>query len=326
VTNAETSAPPAARRPRPRAGAQGGQAAPPTGTAAAPQRDWKNPDDYGFTEGLDPLGWAWQFLRRNTAYKRQCESYISEVVARGEHLPWFGPYFYSSGELEGRVVLSDVGRLPILDTRTELPDSQIIRLAFQGWLGDPRHLPEFEDYNPLTWIQRPEAERPGEADRGWRRRAHVGLFRVFLELELAPQFAWIQEHVRNLQVAYVRAGLRVRRLKWGIHESENRDRFKCYLRALDGADSREEVRHIGKVLFSEILEGIPREPARPARPGSARAAREKHEATRRAEAGRNVYDRARAALRAGRRLTREPWVILLSNPPRRPAGGREDST
>lgn len=335
MTSAKTSTPPAARRSRPRAGALGGQAAPSTGTAAAPQRDWTSPDDYRFTEDLDALGWAWQFLRRNAAYKRQCEHYISEVAARGETLLWFGPYFHSGGELDGRVVFSDVGELPILDTRIELPGSAPLRLAFQGWLGDPRHLPEFEDYNPLSWTQKLSGNgEPGVADRGWGRGPYVGFFRVFLEFDLAPQFAWIQEYILSLQALYaegtrerplgiVGGRLKVRRLEWGISKSGNRERFQRYLRVLDGDAAGAEPRKIGKVLFSDLLRGLPPRPARPARHNSAAVARERREAERRARASRNAYDRARAALEAGRQLTREPWVILLSNPPHRQSRGRK---
>lgn len=340
MTSAKTSAPPAARRPRPRAGAQGGQAgqaqggqagqaAPPTGTAAAPQRDWKNPDDYRFTEGLDVLGWAWQFLRRNAAYKRQCEHYIGEVAARGETLLWFGPYFHSGGELDGRFVFSDVGELPILDTRIELPGSAPLRLAFQGWLGDPRHLPEFEDYNPLSWTQKLSGNgEPGAADRGWGRGPYVGFFRVFLEFDLAPQFAWIQEYILSLQALYaegtrerplgiVGGRLKIRRLEWGISKSGNRERFKLYLRVLDGDAAGAKPRQIGEKLFSDLLKGIPPKPATPAKRNEELMAREKRDAERRAKAQRKASNRARDALEAAQGLTREPWVILLSNPPRR---------
>jgi len=31
--------------------------------------DWKNHDDYKFTKSLDSYGWAWEFIRRNKAYR-----------------------------------------------------------------------------------------------------------------------------------------------------------------------------------------------------------------------------------------------------------------
>ncbi|MFB6225361.1 MAG: transcriptional regulator domain-containing protein, partial [Candidatus Paceibacteria bacterium] len=34
------------------------------------RKDWRNPEEYDFTEELDFLGWAWEFIRRNPEYQR----------------------------------------------------------------------------------------------------------------------------------------------------------------------------------------------------------------------------------------------------------------
>jgi hypothetical protein len=293
-----------------------------TGKAAAPRRDWKNPDAYRFTEDLDALGWAWQFLWRNDSYRQQCESYLSDAAARGETLPWFGPYFLR-GEFGGQVVLSDVGELPILDTGIELPDSEAIRLAFAGWLGEVRHLPEFDDYSPRTWTQRMSGPgKLGEADRGWGRGPFVGTFRVFLEFDLAPQFAWIQESILNFQALYavgtrgrpegiVGGRLKIRRLKWGISsKSGNRGRFKRFLRILDGTASRATPQQIGEVVFADRLKGLPPRP-----PKRARHNLDDKQAwqDRLKKLSQSVQD----DLETARQLSCEPWVILFSNPPRK---------
>lgn len=31
--------------------------------------DWRNAEHYAYTAGLTPEGWAWEFLRRNSAYR-----------------------------------------------------------------------------------------------------------------------------------------------------------------------------------------------------------------------------------------------------------------
>jgi len=41
------------------------------------QRDWRNPDDYAFTQDLSPELWAWQFLRRNPQYHKDYHWFIS---------------------------------------------------------------------------------------------------------------------------------------------------------------------------------------------------------------------------------------------------------
>jgi len=40
------------------------------------QRDWRNPDDYSFTQDLSPELWAWQFLRRNPDYRKDYDWFI----------------------------------------------------------------------------------------------------------------------------------------------------------------------------------------------------------------------------------------------------------
>ena len=38
-------------------------------------RDWLDPAAYAFTAGLSPQQWAWEFLRRNTEYRRQWQAF-----------------------------------------------------------------------------------------------------------------------------------------------------------------------------------------------------------------------------------------------------------
>ena len=41
------------------------------------KRDWRNSKDYEFTKELGPELWAWQFLRRNPAYRKDYDWFIS---------------------------------------------------------------------------------------------------------------------------------------------------------------------------------------------------------------------------------------------------------
>jgi hypothetical protein len=281
----------------------------PTGRPEAPHRDWKNPGDYSFTEDLDPLGWAWQFLRRNASYRQQCEAYIRAAAERGEILPWFGPYL----DLEGHFVLSDLGELPILDTEIEAPGTEILRTAFLSWLGEVRHLPEYDDYSPRTWVHR-------NLNRGWGRRPVVVTIRVFLDFDLAAQFAWIQDRIlshqasivwgtRQRKVGVVGGRLKVPRLKWGISKSKNRTLFRHYLRALDGAAAGARPQQIAEELFSDHFKGLPPRPPRRSRanPVDRQAWTDKLL---------TLSQRVRDDLRTARQLSMEPWVILFSNPPR----------
>ena len=34
-------------------------------------RDWRNPEDYSFAQGLNGAQWAWEFLRRNPRYQEE---------------------------------------------------------------------------------------------------------------------------------------------------------------------------------------------------------------------------------------------------------------
>ena len=40
-------------------------------------RDWRNPDDYGFTNDLSPEQWAWEFLRRNPQYGKEWREFFA---------------------------------------------------------------------------------------------------------------------------------------------------------------------------------------------------------------------------------------------------------
>ncbi|MCB1722230.1 MAG: hypothetical protein KDJ39_00870 [Gammaproteobacteria bacterium] len=39
------------------------------------QRDWQRADDYAFTAHLDAAQWAWEFLRRNPAYRAEWQAF-----------------------------------------------------------------------------------------------------------------------------------------------------------------------------------------------------------------------------------------------------------
>ena len=58
-------------------------------------RDWKNSDAYTFTEHLNLLGWAWEFLRRNEEYQRDwvyaLKRYFKSDRIRGDECPAFFP-------------------------------------------------------------------------------------------------------------------------------------------------------------------------------------------------------------------------------------------
>ncbi len=49
-------------------------------------RNWRDPEDYCFTEGLPPWRWAWEFLRRNPDYQVDFHDAIRRLNAReGEY-------------------------------------------------------------------------------------------------------------------------------------------------------------------------------------------------------------------------------------------------
>lgn len=44
-----------------------------TSSAPAGQPDWRRPDQYTYLQGMDRAGWAWEWLRRNSDYRRDAE-------------------------------------------------------------------------------------------------------------------------------------------------------------------------------------------------------------------------------------------------------------
>lgn len=53
----------------------------------AHEPDWQSSDAYSYTSGLPRRGWAWEFLRRNSHYQRDCARMASmlEVTKIGAH-------------------------------------------------------------------------------------------------------------------------------------------------------------------------------------------------------------------------------------------------
>lgn len=42
-----------------------------------PPSDWTQDDHYAYTDALDGTGWAWEFLRRNTTYRREWQAFMA---------------------------------------------------------------------------------------------------------------------------------------------------------------------------------------------------------------------------------------------------------
>lgn len=49
--------------------------------------DWRNPEDYAYTERLSLHAWAWEFLRRSTAYRLAWTRFVAAEKAHLEALP-----------------------------------------------------------------------------------------------------------------------------------------------------------------------------------------------------------------------------------------------
>ena len=48
---------------------------------------WRDPAAYAFTDGLDDAGWAWEFLRRNPAFRAAAREAAGQPAARGTAMP-----------------------------------------------------------------------------------------------------------------------------------------------------------------------------------------------------------------------------------------------
>ena len=77
---------------------------------AAKKPNWRNADDYAFTEGLERAGWAWEFLRRNPEYKSEFKALQdgrSEIrkatphLRKGADVVEYGPDVISAEEALG---------------------------------------------------------------------------------------------------------------------------------------------------------------------------------------------------------------------------------
>jgi len=100
--------------------------------------EWWKPKDYSFTKKLDPLGWAWEFLRRNPDYRvdfekelpgylEWCEKMSSgppmqELVGdKAERIGPEHPRFEISGSIDAGIYYNKWGLVGLLNPDTDKP-------------------------------------------------------------------------------------------------------------------------------------------------------------------------------------------------------------
>lgn len=191
--------------------------------------DWRKPEDYAYTDDLRLHDWAWEFLRRSKSYQAASEKY-------------WGAYVNG-----GHADISDfmAASMPFnLDEPVDatLPAGQA-RFHWSRYVG-----------MYLLDAYRESQEEPGSP------RSEVVL-RFDLTMPIEPQISQATEHLQSFQTTWIRwARTTNPEFEIGHKRRPQVEKFKGYIRVLDGEAAGASQEKIGKTLFPEAA--IPREAAR----------------------------------------------------------------
>lgn len=194
--------------------------------------DWRNPEDYVYTDSLRLHDWAWEFLRRSKSYREASERYFSAlrraVVAFPDSL-----YNHTDASLPFNLEEPAEASLPA--GKVSIPWSRYVGMHM---LDDYRHREEEPGI--------PQSELALNFD---------------LTMPLEPQIRQAAEYLQFFQKGWL-DWVRVTEpdAEIGHKRRPQVEKFKGYIRALDGETVGATQEEIGAVLFSEAEE--PRDAAR----------------------------------------------------------------
>lgn len=209
--------------------------------------DWRNPEDYTYADDLRLHDWAWEFLRRNKSYRAASEKYW-EACERGV-MPDISDFTDASMPFNLEEPVD--ARLPA--RQADVPWSRYVGMHM---LDDYRYRREKSGI--------PSSELALNFD---------------LTMPLEPQIRQATEYLQIFQktwLDYVKAT--EPEVEIGSKRRPQVEKFKGYVRALDGEAVGAPQEEIGRVLFPEAS---------------------------------NPRDAARYALKAGREMAERGYLDLL---------------
>ncbi len=191
--------------------------------------DWRNPDDYAYTDGLRLHDWAWEFLRRDKNFR--------EISLR---------YWDACERSEAEVSDFTDASLPFNLTEPAHPSVP----AGNGVA------PPWERYTGISLLDdyRQPDDEPGIP---WSMLS----LHFDLTMPLEPQFRQATRYLESFQKTWV-DWVRTTEPDYEIGRKRRPqvEKFKGYIRALDGKAAGASQEQIGEVLFPDAPD--PREVAR----------------------------------------------------------------
>ena len=213
--------------------------------------DWKNPDDYAYTDELTDSEWAWEFLRRNSGYRSDWRDFeetaqLAPDDERARGLP---------------DIVKRIGEWGLLTPANPSLNAKQLRGEILLWR------PSLRAANVFV------LDRQSAADRVDALPPNLELFVLDLNKPLGPQINQVRELFRLLQ----RAGAEPEssRTSDGImpkptatkpksSTKANRPNWPLYLRALDAEANGIKINEMARILFPNRVDSRARQSMRDA--------------------------------------------------------------
>lgn len=185
-------------------------------------RNWRDPDEYAFTEDLKPWQWAWQFLRRNPKYRDDFQTILEKFNARED-------------EYSQRVSK----RLAPGEEPESIPNAECRRKWFIWYYLNPKiELPTTDPFVEIVDLYMSNTHL-------WPLQPHEATLRLDLQLPLVPQLelarAILAPRQRNMSK---RGELKLRQPR------RHRHKWPLYLRLLDGVEVGASYKDLAWILPS----------------------------------------------------------------------------
>jgi hypothetical protein len=210
--------------------------------------DWRNSEHYAFCLGLDQAGWAWQFLRRNPAYRADYAWFIA--LWHGLESDYGAPpnrdFFRWRQDPRAWRAESELA-----GCGTEVCPGENEQVLIECWMGAKWGFRQFpvdpaeSDPSTLAWREQPttmESLEPGQIEHLQQSPGKIALL-FDLALPLPSQLEAAKARLTAERHALAKTGeLPVRSVR------EGRRIWVSWLRLLDGLDRGISLEELGRVL------------------------------------------------------------------------------
>jgi hypothetical protein len=180
-------------------------------------RDWKNEEDYDYTEKHTPELWAWEFLRRNPDYRKDWKiAFSSSCYKESDHPETLS---FKGGRSKWGLLLDQIIDPDVEKPSVDYPYSLFYTYGYYYDKGSLNMLPEMKETEILAVI---DLAKP-----------------IPQQLE---HFKVLLEEDQNYSIAY--SDLRIPNVR-------NKSIYwKDYLRILDAVDAESDFKEIAAVIYN----------------------------------------------------------------------------